>query len=581
MSPSSSAAAMPSHVRNRESSNTTPVPDASIKPSRISSRPDSPAGLFQDPSVPAPQYTVFIRLPFNRAEFRDPAPTNWTAAKDRQLWKLISKSHSGDLDWEGLSQDFDVELNFLLMQAAWLSERHMERMRRQMTRVGGGGAGDGAMGSGTGSSSGGVKMERTTSRESKLQSGSTSTAVRRGSPSYPLSSEVPASPIIDEANSGVPLISRTPSSATVTQSKVTGIRQPQPRSRGLRGSSGSTRKAPAAAIAAADVASSSRDEHQEDALEHEGASGSDSEDEPPSALARSQAFRRPPPGKKAKSPLADLASEGDDDRDDDDDDDDASSNGGYLPFAAASKPDPAATLRIGSPKRKPAQPATTPTTNTIASSAITRSRAPREPPARSNTNPESSQSSTHSSVAPAPAAPNMTRQASQLSSAPSSSDNASQQKPRRASYDSASPALRPAHPLSPRHRAQLASLSPRRRRDGSEGSPSMGSSFSDLDDTSVTQSALEEALLSNMRAQGGSTMASRMSSLRDALGRRGGLDRELQNTDSGKQRSGDRNVVHYGVAITHIFSARTRGPIPQFVPASTRVPSALWLCECV
>ncbi|GIZ38012.1 hypothetical protein CKM354_000143900 [Cercospora kikuchii] len=523
MSPSSSAAAMPSHVRNRGSSNATPVPDASIKPSRISSRPGSPAGLFQDPSVPVPNYTVFIRLPFNRGEFRDPAPTNWTAAKDRQLWKLISKSHSGDLDWEGLSQDFDVELNFLLMQAAWLSERHMERMRRQMTRVGGGGAGEGGAGSGTASSSGGVKMERTASRESKLQSGSTTTAGRRGSPSLPLSSEVPASPIIDEPKSGVPPISRTPSSATVTQSKVTGSRQQQPRSRGLRGSSGSTRKAPVAA-AAADIVASSKHEHYENALEHEGRSDSDSGDEPPSALARSQAFRRPPPGKKAKSTLADLASEGDDDRDDDDDDDDdASSNGGYLPFAAASKPDPAATLRIGSPKRKTAQPAATSTTNTPATSSNPRSRPPREPPARSNTNPESSQSSTHSSsVAPGPAPSKVTRQPSQLSSAPSSSDNPSQQNHRRASYDSASPALRPAHPLSPRHRAQLASLSPRSRRDGSEGSPSMGSSFSDLDDTSVTQSALEEALLSNMRAQGGSTMASRMSSLRDALGRRGG-----------------------------------------------------------
>jgi hypothetical protein len=73
-------------------------------------------------------------------------------------------------------------------------------------------------------------------------------------------------------------------------------------------------------------------------------------------------------------------------------------------------------------------------------------------------------------------------------------------------------------PLSPQHRAQLASLSPRSRAQGSEGSPSMGSSFSDLDD--ISQSALDEAVLSNMR-QGGSSMASRMSTLRDALGRRG------------------------------------------------------------
>ncbi|KAJ5083236.1 hypothetical protein N7456_012663 [Penicillium angulare] len=48
----------------------------------------------------------------------------------------------------------------------------------------------------------------------------------------------------------------------------------------------------------------------------------------------------------------------------------------------------------------------------------------------------------------------------------------------------------------------------------SDGTPSMGSSFSDLDDASVTQSALEEALMSNMQHGG---MASRMSTISQAL----------------------------------------------------------------
>ncbi|KAJ5565843.1 hypothetical protein N7535_007481 [Penicillium sp. DV-2018c] len=51
-------------------------------------------------------------------------------------------------------------------------------------------------------------------------------------------------------------------------------------------------------------------------------------------------------------------------------------------------------------------------------------------------------------------------------------------------------------------------------REASDGTPSMGSSFSDLDDASVTQSALEEALLSNMQHGG---MASRMSTISQAL----------------------------------------------------------------
>ncbi len=81
---------------------------------------------------------------------------------------------------------------------------------------------------------------------------------------------------------------------------------------------------------------------------------------------------------------------------------------------------------------------------------------------------------------------------------------------------------RPPGPFSPRQQAVLeaAGLSPRRRpgREGSDGTPSMGSSFSDLDDASVTQSALEEALLSNMGNNGGNaSMASRVSGISQAL----------------------------------------------------------------
>ncbi|KAF1733101.1 Autophagy-related protein 29 [Beauveria bassiana] len=50
--------------------------------------------------------------------------------------------------------------------------------------------------------------------------------------------------------------------------------------------------------------------------------------------------------------------------------------------------------------------------------------------------------------------------------------------------------------LSPSGKGKLSS------QDGSDGTPSMGSSFSDLDDASVTQSALEEALASHMHGAG-------------------------------------------------------------------------------
>ncbi|KAI1379769.1 hypothetical protein F4677DRAFT_407591 [Hypoxylon crocopeplum] len=58
-------------------------------------------------------------------------------------------------------------------------------------------------------------------------------------------------------------------------------------------------------------------------------------------------------------------------------------------------------------------------------------------------------------------------------------------------------------PLSPRHTMELAGRSPGGKGKGysrdSDGTPSMGSSFSDLDDASVTKSALEEAMASKMQ----------------------------------------------------------------------------------
>ncbi|KPI43872.1 Autophagy-related protein 29 [Cyphellophora attinorum] len=101
-----------------------------------------------------------------------------------------------------------------------------------------------------------------------------------------------------------------------------------------------------------------------------------------------------------------------------------------------------------------------------------------------------------------------------LSASTSSSD------PNTGTSTSTQPSMQPhraertAKTLSPRQQATLASAGLSPRRQGSESSPSMGSSFSDLDDTSVTQSALEEALMSGM---GGTTMASRVSGISQAL----------------------------------------------------------------
>ncbi|KAI0838329.1 hypothetical protein F5Y06DRAFT_296870 [Hypoxylon sp. FL0890] len=81
----------------------------------------------------------------------------------------------------------------------------------------------------------------------------------------------------------------------------------------------------------------------------------------------------------------------------------------------------------------------------------------------------------------------------------SDSSTSTSSTPHRATSDQA----RGGGPLSPRRTMELAGRSPGGKGKGysrdSDGTPSMGSSFSDLDDASVTQSALEEALASKMQ----------------------------------------------------------------------------------
>ena len=117
-----------------------------------------------------PRYTVFLRFPFPRNGFHDPPPVDWDATKDKALWKVISKvSSSGDVQWEEIAARFDVDLSFLLQQAAWLYERHFAGMKAQMQKLAAGPPGITTPalteGSGTGSGAasaidGGVAMQR-------------------------------------------------------------------------------------------------------------------------------------------------------------------------------------------------------------------------------------------------------------------------------------------------------------------------------------------------------------------------------------------------------------------------------------
>jgi len=476
------------------------------------------------PVRPEVHYTCFIRLPFPRPDdFSDPPPVEWDSAKDKALWKLVSKAstNSRDLDWEAIAAKFEVDLPFLLQQAAWLYGRHFEGMKKQMQKLGVSATSSAApspippaleSASGSASASGtvagggaGVSMLRTGSkgaqsimapcyesfpltRDLDARTPSTLTTKKDLPSAAGDSSSTPGTPRSLQAP-----ISRTPSTTTVTQSRMLASGKQPGTQRGFRTSSGSQRRPPPPQR----PAESFTQGDDESALGHDdggAASETDSEEEP-SAMARSQAFRRAPLGAK-KPPMRTLSSDGDAEDDDEDDD-----SGGYLPFAtsAAAKPakdDPTVMLRETA--KRQANPTQPPPQPPAAGSSKSKTKVDEPPPSSSASSASSAQ-----------------QQAPATASSESNTSTSQQQQQQ---------AQRPG-PISPRHRAQLTSLSPRySRREGSEGSPSMGSSFSDLDDASVTQSALEDALLS-MQHGGGSgsaagSMASRMSSLRDALGRR-------------------------------------------------------------
>ncbi|TVY16594.1 Autophagy-related protein 29 [Lachnellula arida] len=380
-----------------------------------------------------PSYTVFIRLPFPRGDFVDPPSVEWDAAKDKALWKILSKA----------SKNSDID-SFLLQQAAWLYERQLLQVRAQMRKVGvskGSAAPSPAPGS-TSENVGGEMMKKT---------GSGGAGPRVSSA---LSSRKDSALLKNDSSISAPPYSRTSSANTTITSRNFPQTSPRPAHAVLhrRSHSPIPKSRPASIVEAV-----SRSPQPEPPSSESSSEESSSDSEPP---AQSRLLRRPP--RFSSNKLGESA-------DGDEDDDEPA----FMPFAGESgHNDPSATLR-GDPRNIGRR---------------TQTRKPVEVAQQSQTSDSSA-----SSTAP------VTRRPQPLPKEVS-------QRPR------------PTGPLSPRRTAELAGRSPGMKskgRESSDGTPSMGSSFSDLDDASVTQSALEEALASNMQAGGG--MASRMSSISQAL----------------------------------------------------------------
>ncbi|KAF1992310.1 hypothetical protein K402DRAFT_443123 [Aulographum hederae CBS 113979] len=474
------------------------------------------------PAQPDVHYTLLVRLPFARGDFVEPPQVEWDTNKDQALWKVISRSsNTSDLDWEALADKFGVPHAFILQQAAWLYERHLSHVKAQMRKIGPSNAPTPPPGAGSShTAAGGLPMKRLGSGGGTSRAPSALSFRSRDSPILKDSS-IPGTP-----RSAAPQLSRTPSTTTVTQSRLNQNAPPSPRQphaqlhRSFRTSYPPTQqRKPEPSARAPPTEQNVDDSHSPVApsspvLSSSSDSSSSSEELP---VRRSQIFKRPSRYKSKHTPGLDMNEEQSDEVDD----------AGLLPFANSPKPtssrmqtpDPSATLRgaAGSSDKAPS----TSTARAYAAKAVSdpKGKGRHQSHARNPSHQQAQIPAVDSSASSASSATGMgiPQADGERGSALSQSQlsRASAASPSSQSSQGPSGISGHRHMLSPRHRSELARLSPRRAgKDGSDGTPSMGSSFSDLDDTSLTQSALEEALLSNMQHPG---IASRMSNFSQAL----------------------------------------------------------------
>lgn len=398
-----------------------------------------------------PHFTVFIRCPFPRGDFVDPPPVNWDSTKDQTLWDILSRTSKGrEIDWHALADEFHVDLPFLLQQAAWLYERQLSQVKAQLRKVSKPSLTAQSPTPSAGSGSG-IAGGHAMARTGSGGSRVPSSLAMRLKDRPTSQGESSAARFSPPAHGT--RMSRNSSTNTVYQVQKASPKLNEKAASELSPTHSHFAKAREASRRLSDITPKERPASPPAKTDLSSSSSSDSDAAPP--LSRSRAYMRRPRHPASKAPLGPLS-----DADEDDPD-----SPPFLPFSdpkaiqQVPPADPSATLRMAK-RTLPDKPTPAPPLNSSSSSAQSQ---PHKPP-RSRQHPHTNPFS------------------------PSRGPN------------------EPASALSPRQRRVV--------KDGSDGTPSMGSSFSDLDDASVTQSALEEALAHEMN-QGG--VASRMSTISQAL----------------------------------------------------------------
>ncbi|KAK4125021.1 hypothetical protein N657DRAFT_689392 [Parathielavia appendiculata] len=459
-----------------------------------------------------PRYHVYIRLPFNRGDFVDPGTVNWNEIKSDALWAVLSDSSLGHVDCTKLATQFDVTVDFLLQMANYLTERHTSQLRAHMLKAAA------ARGSNAPSPVPGAEPPATHQPTVTEPSRRSSSAAGRAPSALSVRKETGTPLPRNEEDQGdvaaaagtfnkITLPVRPGSSRNSSASTATTMQnlQNQPTSRpGTAPRLSDPRKRWLPRLATTALPQQQYQPPQEE---------TDTERPPPSPTAstsssstsssdspvQSRIIRRPP-----RFQVRDPRTGGGGGNggaafgDDDDDGDDAEP--AFLPYTQRHQPGSAVHGSSG--------------TGSISSGqdlGATLRGDMRDPAGRRRSGDAASQSQTSDSsvgsVAVVPRRP--------------STVDAGTGGVRASGGERRGPS---GQLLSPRRTAELAargqglSAASRGRgasREGSEGTPSMGSSFSDLDDASVTQSALEEALASRMQD---GTIGSRMSVIGGTIG---------------------------------------------------------------
>ncbi|OTA54656.1 hypothetical protein K449DRAFT_389117 [Hypoxylon sp. EC38] len=401
------------------------------------------------PPQPEPTYTVFVRIPFPRGDFVDPPPANWDSAKDEALWSIVSLSKT-EIDWNEIANRFEVTADFLFQQIAWLTERHTSQIRAQMRKAAAAAKGSSAPSPQPGSEGPftAEPMRRTGSGDRPTRTPS-ALSIRKDSPL----------PRNDGSLPGTPMRSTPRPTATRTSSSNTAVYT----MRNLGGSG----KAPIKPrgddpqrrrLSSLPIATSVDDEQDPTPRSpspgpaESSDSGASSSDSSP---AQSRIIRRPPRFQgNSNNNNNEAASSADED-----------AEPAFLPYNPQST--------TGGSSSGPHD-----------LSATLRGNLPRDYGKRHS---KGSSGRIHHS---------------QTSDSSTSTSSTPQRGPSDQSRGGGGGGGG-GGPLSPRRTMELAGRSPGGKGKGysrdSDGTPSMGSSFSDLDDASVTQSALEEALASKMQ----------------------------------------------------------------------------------